>query len=571
MSEFSGSKLAAGEQTHRSRPEYARGSTGSSHNGSSNFMGTYLNPDNDGFRQSLNSKIYVDKTGLIAHTNAFLQTQQKYLCISRPRRFGKSMALDMLAAYYSRGADSDPLFQGLSASTTDSYREHLNRYDVLCVNMQEFLSRTQNAGDMIQLLERRILAELKREYPDGTTEDDFLFAMQDIYAATRRPFVILIDEWDCLFREYHRENDQRKYLDFLRMWLKDQKFAALVYMTGILPIKKYGTHSALNMFYEYSMTDPGDFSQYFGFTESEVRSLCSSYQMNFEEAKDWYDGYRMPAGKSGSGTSCQSEFLSMYNPKSVVEALLRRSFNNYWNRTETYQALKIYIQMNMDGLKDAIVSMLGGGKIHINTDTFSNDMTTFSTKDDVLTLLVHLGYLNYDCRERTVSIPNKEVAQEYVNAISTMDWVEVSRSIQESRELLTALWNMDAETVAQGVEHAHYEASVITYNDENSLSCTIHLAFYVAREYYTILREFPTGKGFADICFIPRREHAEKPAAVIELKWDKTAKGALAQIKERNYPESLRDYHGDLLLAGINYDPKSKKHTCVIEKMVQQS
>ena len=374
--------------------------------------------------------------------------------------------------------------------------------------------------------------------------------------------MILIDEWDCLFREYQQDQEaQKKYLDFLRFWLKDKEYVALAYMTGILPIKKYGSHSALNMFTEYSMTDPGNLAEYFGFTETEVQILCEKYEMNFEEARAWYNGYHLISHEGGT-----RKVYSMYSPKSVVEAMQKRKFGTYWNQTETYEALKVYIQMNMDGLKDAIVQMLAGSNIRINTGTFSNDMTTFATKDDVLTLLVHLGYLTYDNEKETVEIPNREVSQEYVNAISTMDWTEVIRSVQTSRELLEALWQMDSEKVAKGIEQAHKEVSILTYNDENSLSCTINLAFYFAREYYTVIRELPGCKGFADICFIPREIHMDKPAVVIELKWNKSAEGAIQQIKDKQYIEALKDYHGNLLLAGIDYDKKTKQHSCIIEK-----
>lgn len=310
------------------------------------------------------------------------------------------------------------------------------------------------------------------------------------------------------------------------------------------------------------MTDPGELAEYFGFTESEVTTLCEKYQMNFEEAKAWYDGYDLIAHRQAG-----DEHYSMYSPKSVVEAMLRYKFGTYWNQTETYEALKIYIQMDMDGLQDAVVRMLAGEAIKINTGTFSNDMTTFASKDDVLTLLVHLGYLTYNSADETVMIPNKEVSQEYVNAISTMNWHGVMDSVEASRKLLDALWAMDADAVAAGIDKAHEEVSILQYNDENSLSCTINLAFYFAREYYTMVRELPAGKGFADVCMIPRKLHLDKPAVVIELKWDKSAAGALAQIKEKHYGNALKDYQGNLLLVGINYDKATKKHECVIEKI----
>ena len=526
-------------------------------------MGSYLNPGSNAFRMAVNSPIFVDKSGLAVEMNRRIQTLQRFVCVSRPRRFGKSMAADMLAAYYDSGEDTTELFAGLAVSQSATYREHLNQYDVIKINMQEFLSATRGVEEMLSMLQRRLLAELKRKYPQYIEEEQLVFAMQDVYAQTRQPFVILIDEWDCLFREYKNDTQaQKEYLDFLRAWLKDKDYVALAYMTGILPIKKYGSHSALNMFTEYSMTNPRELAEFFGFTEEEVKALCAQHNRSFEEAKAWYDGYELV-----SMVGSMPKVHAMYNPKSVVDAMLSGVFDNYWNQTETYEALKIYIQMNYDGLKDAVVAMLAGENVRINTGTFANDMTTFSGKDDVLTLLVHLGYLSYHWLDKTVTIPNKEVSQEYVNAISTMDWPEVTRAVEESRELLKALWAQDGAAVAAGIDRAHEEISILQYNDENALSCTIHLAFYFAREYYTIVRELPAGKGFADICLIPRKLHAEKPAAVIELKWDKSAEGALAQIREKRYGEALKEYHGNLLLAGISYDKGTKKHACVIERV----
>lgn len=524
-------------------------------------MGSYLNPGSKDFQESLNSKIYVDKTLLIARTNELVCTKQKYICLSRPRRFGKSMAADMLAAYYGCEEDTSAIFENMKIAEADSFREHLNHYDVIKINMQLFLSISRNVEEMLQMLQERVVRELKRAYPDLVEGNSLIWAMTDIYNGTNRPFVILIDEWDCLFREFsHNTEAQKVYLDFLRAWLKDQKYVAMAYMTGILPIKKYGTHSALNMFTEYSMADPGELAAFFGFTEEEVKVLCERYHMDFEEARAWYDGYDLVTHSFQGDTH-----YSMYSPKSVVEAMLRHKYGPYWNQTETYEALKVYIQMNMDGLKDSVVRMLAGESVEINTGTFTNDMTTFSRKDDVLTLLVHLGYLTYDSEKGTVSIPNKEVSQEYVNAISTMDWSEVTRSVEASRNLLQALWNMDAAAVAKGIDDAHDEISILQYNDENSLSCVIGLAFYSAREYYIIVREMPSGKGFADIFLIPRPMHMDKPAVVIELKKDMDAQGAIDQIKRKKYVKALEDYKGNLLLVGINYD-KNKNHTCVIEK-----
>ena len=531
-------------------------------------MGSYLNPGNFSFRGSLRSKIYVDKSELIAKTNEVLYTEQKYICVSRPRRFGKSMAANMLAAYYDRSENTEELFQNLSISKDRSYKENLNQYDVIKINMQEFLSMSETVEEMLQMLKDYLVSDFKEAFREIQFRDEknLIQVMKDVFSYTRCPFVILIDEWDCLFREYKQNKEaQKKYLDFLRAWLKDKDYVALAYMTGILPIKKYGSHSALNMFTEYSMTNPREMAEYFGFTEVEVKKLCERFHRNFEETRAWYDGYELVT-VDGEEKIC----YSMYSPKSVVDVMLSGVFDNYWNQTETYEALKSYIKLNFDGLKDAIIRMLAGERVQVNIGTFSNDMTSFQGKDDVLTLLIHLGYLSYHWPDKTVTIPNKEVSQEYINAISTMDWAEVTRSVEDSKMLLEALWNMDEKAVAAGIDKAHREISILQYNNENALSCTINLAFYFAREYYTIIRELPTGKGFADICFIPRKIHLDKPAVIIELKWDKTAQGAIRQIKEKQYVDALDEYRGELLLVGINYDKGTKMHTCVIEQMCKE-
>ena len=531
-------------------------------------MGVYLNPGNEKFAKAVQSEIYVDKTGLIEYTNQVINTVQRYVCVSRPRRFGKSMTADMLTAYYGKECDSRELFSGLKISQNAVFAQHLNQYPTIFLNMQEFLSRSKEIGQVIDRVRRMLLRELKNSYPDVDYFDDtdLVESLQDIYAATKQSFVIIIDEWDCVFREYQQDKKaQEEYLDFLRDFLKDKVYVALAYLTGILPIKKYGSHSALNMFSEYSMTNPREMAEFFGFTKEEVQTLCEQYHRSFEETEAWYDGYELCAMQ---GTELKK--YAMYSPKSVVDAMLSGIFDNYWNQTETYEALKAYICMNFEGLKDDIVRMLAGESVQINIGTFSNDMTTFQGKDDVLTLLVHLGYLSYHWTDKTVSIPNKEVSQEYINAISTMDWTEVICSVENSKKLLEALWRMDEETVARGVEQAHLEFAALQYNDENSLSCTISLAFYFAREYYTVVREFPTGKGFADLCFLPRKMYMDKPAILIELKWDQSAVGALEQIKERKYTEKLEEYSGNLLLVGINYDRKTKNHVCVIEKFNKQ-
>lgn len=379
--------------------------------------------------------------------------------------------------------------------------------------------------------------------------------MQDVYNKTKRQFVVVIDEWDCIFREYKTDREaQEKYLDFLRDLLKDKGYLALVYMTGILPIKKYGTHSALNMFDEFSMIDPGPLAEYVGFTEEEVRNLCKTYNMDMQEVKSWYDGYSFEKAPS------------IYSPRSVVSCMRFRKIGNYWNQTETFEALQVYIDMNFEGLKDDILSMIAGESVPVNTGSFANDMATFRTEDDVLTLLIHLGYLAYDYDNKIVKIPNSEVRTEYVNSVAASDWGEVSKALKNSADTLNAIWQRRPAQVAEGIRQAHFETSHIQYNDENALSYTISLALYAARNFYTVHREMAGGKGFADLVFIPRRKFQEKPALVVELKWNQSAEGTIAQIGKKEYCASLEEYKGNILLVGVNYDKKTKEHKCVIEE-----
>lgn len=388
-------------------------------------MGAYLNPSNDKFREAVNSDIYIDKSELIRYTNSSLGTMQKNICVSRPRRFGKSVAANMLSAYYSRGCDSSELFQGLKIVEDAGFERNLNQYDVIALNMQEFLSRTHVVKSMLERLSKLVMRDLMRAYPDVDYFDseDLIQSMQDVYDETGRPFVMIIDEWDCVLREYKQDQEAQKYyLDFLRDLLKDKGNIHLVYMTGILPIKKYGTHSALNMFDEFSMIHAGPLSSFFGFTEAEVKELCEKYGMEFEEERSWYDGYRL----KGAG--------SIYNPRSVISSIQFGEYADYWNQMETFEALKVYIDMNFEGLRDDILMMMSGEHIDVSVGSFTNDMSTFASKHDVLTLLIHLGYLGYDSDAGQAFIPNHEIMNEYVNVVQTSEWGEVSKALEMSKK-----------------------------------------------------------------------------------------------------------------------------------------
>lgn len=519
-------------------------------------MGIYLNPGNDLFYSTVTySEIYVDKTMLISFTNKCLFGENKEICVSRPRRFGKSMAENMLTAYYSKGCDSRELFSKFQIAQTPDFEKHLNQYNVIHIDIQQFVSKYSVIKDMVARLTKELLFDVKMEMPDVTLfdETDLVRTLKDVFSQKREKFIFIIDEWDSIFR-VHRDNAtaQKEYLDFLRDLLKGQPYVALAYMTGILPIKKYGQHSALNMFKEYAMTNQKRLAEFTGFTEEEVRQLCERYHMSFEQTKQWYDGYNINS-------------ISIYNPKSVAEAMNEHIFDSYWTQTETYEALKMYIVRNENGLRDKIIRMIAGEHISINTKTFQNDMCTFETADDILTLLVHLGYLTYDFDTKTAWIPNKEVRQEFLNSIQGQEFQTVNNAIHRSDKLLQLTLSQNAEKVAEMLQEVHCDnCSVIQYNNENSLACVLSLAYYSAQDSYAIYRELQGGEGFADLVFVPRTGN-HNPAMIVELKWNQTTGIALEQIKDRNYIRCLKDYHGKVLFVGVNYDKKSKKHTCQFE------
>jgi hypothetical protein len=523
-------------------------------------MGVYLNPGAAMLRRGRASQIYVDKSGMLAHLDRVLNTEHSFVCVSRPRRFGKSMAANMVSAYYDRTVDGAVEFEGLVIADGPSFEANRNTFDVVKLNMQEFLSSARDVEGMLAELQANVAPEIVEAYPQVRFRDggSLVKVMDDVFARTANQFVIVIDEWDCVMREHEGDaGGQRLYLDFLRSWLKDKPYVALCYMTGILPIKKYGSHSALNMFDEFSMIEPRWMAPYMGFTAGEVEELCTTWGRDMGECKAWYDGYLLP----GVG--------EVYNPRSVVCAMEDGLFSSYWTRTETFEALKRYIDMNLDGLHAKVVELMGGGHVGVNTGTYGNDMTTLNSADDVLTLLVHLGYLAYDEARHEAFIPNREVAGEYANATSAGGWAEVARSIAESECLLDAVLAGDAAAVAAGVAQAHGDvASVIAYNCEEDLACTLRLAFYSAIRRYRLVREAPAGKGYADLLMVPLASSGAVPGVVIELKWGSSADQAVSQIRSRGYADVFRGTaaENNVILVGIAYDCASKEHTCVIER-----
>lgn len=524
-------------------------------------MGNYLNPGNSGFKE-IRKTPYVDKTGLISLINHTIGTKQKLTCISRPRRFGKSFAAQMLCAYYDNTCDSSPLFDDLSIAQDPQYKEHLNQYNVIYLDMTGIIGETDTA-DIVSYIRKNIICDLTAAYPTLKVCESFSSTLINTVALTGSQFIMIIDEWDAPMREASdNPRMQRKYLEFLRALFKNsgassQIFAA-AYMTGILPIKKDGSQSAISDFREYSVLDPGKYAVYTGFTEDEVRALCAACHMSFEDARDWYDGYSFDT------------VHSIYNPYSIMTAIQSGKFKSYWKKTSAAEALLTYIDMDEDGLQEDIVRMISGEEIEVDTEGFENDFASFKTKDDVLTLLIHLGYLAYTEEEPgsgIVRIPNKEICIEFNKILRRGKHSELLRLIRESDQLLEKTIQGDAFAVAQAVARIHdSNCAPQFYNDEQALRATIKYAYITCIDQYSKIEELPSGHGYADIVYIPRRRSA-LPAMIIELKWNKTAAGAIAQIKDRNYPAVLKDFGGRLLLIGINYNEKTKEHTCIIEKL----
>ena len=527
-------------------------------------MGKYINIGNAEF-ESVRKDEYVDKSMLIAYVNKVLGTQRKFLCVTRARRFGKSIAAKMLNAYYDESVNSHALFHDLNIAKDPSYEPHLNKYPVIYLDMASFMTRRDvPTNRILDVINSELLAEIDRTYPgiDYHGSNDVLDKLYAVVGQTHKPFVMIVDEWDAICRDENDPDLMQEYVNWLRHLFKsnlaDHIFAG-VYMTGILPIKQYKTQSALNNFEEFSMINPGPLAGYFGFTRNEVEVLAKQHDMSVEEIKAWYDGYQI--GTIGE----------IYNPYSVMRAVQRQSIESYWAATSTYEGLKDYITMNFEGLRDSVVSLLVGNSEPVDVLRFTNDMHSVNSKDAVLTLLIHLGYLSYNRAESSCCIPNQEVRQEFESTIQATDWSGLAEAVRNSAQLLRDTLAGNSEAVAKAIESVHQNnTSILQYNDENALSYVVSLAYQAGQLYYHFVRELPTGKGFADIVMLPRIG-VNKPAIVLELKNDKSANAAIDQIKTKGYAQSLKVYAGEVVLVGINYDKKTKKHECVIERLSNKS
>ena len=550
-------------------------------------MGIYLNPGNSGFEEIRNDT-YVDKTGLISLINQTINTPRKLNCISRPRRFGKSYAAKMLCAYYDKTCDSSSLFEGLEIATNEkinqTYEKYRNHYDVIYLDMTTVLGEA-GKDEVISFIRQKVTEELVTAYPALKVDESFSTTLINAVELTGNKFIVIIDEWDAPIREV--PEIERQYLEFLRTLFKGSgttsRIFAAAYMTGILPIKKDGSQSAVSDFQEFSMIFPERFAKYVGFTEEEVQNLCIEYHSDFSKMKQWYDGYIL------------EEVGSIYNPNSVMKALRNNKFNSYWTETSASKSLMEYISLDFFDLSKTIAELLGGIEVSVDTNGFANDLVTIQSRDDVLTLLIHLGYLAYDENRKCAFIPNEEIRLEFAKAVRNVKHNETIRRVRESDQLIYDTVHENAAAVAAQIQKIHAEETIgkpelrsasfgyrkvpsadctFLYNDEQSLRSVIKLAYFSYKDHYLKFEELPAGDGYADIVYLPKKT-SMLPALVIELKWNKSAEGAIEQIKDKRYPDAIKGYGGDILLVGVNYEKDAsegkRKHTCRIEKFKRQS
>lgn len=534
-------------------------------------MGIYVNPNNENLKEAINSPIYIDKSMLIAEINKLVSTTKKFVCVSRARRFGKTMAGNMLSAYFSKGCDSRELFKDLKIAKDPSFEKNLNKLNVVKFDVNAFYSsRTSQEiessidpkkRDIVPIFTNAITKELREEFPDIAISQSagIAGAIQEIYKASGEKFVIIMDEYDVLIREGVSDAIFKSYLDFLNSMFKNADLApaiALAYLTGILPIVRDKVQSKLNMFDEYTMRDSWCLAEFVGFTTDEVQRLCREYSVDYEECKRWYDGYNING-------------IETYSPESIVSTMRRKSFKSYWTQTGSYEALKTYILMDFDGILQDVKTMIGGGRVDVDVDSYLNTMTDFHGKDDVFAYLIHLGYLAYDEDTKQCYIPNREVREQWILSVRySPDYKVVIDLVNSSKQLIESTIDGEADAVAAALDKSHEQiCNNLNYNNEGTFQAVICLAYFYANLKYTIVKELPAGKGVADVVMIPYVPNV--PALIIELKRNKCEKTALTQIREKRYSAALEKYSGDLLFVGVNYDENTKEHKCVIEKFVK--
>lgn len=519
-------------------------------------MSIYLNTNKplENYKDLYRSRYFIDKSLIIDRLNEVIETSDKYICITRPRRFGKSSVADMLGAYYSKGLNSKEIFDNLNISKVQSYKEYLNKYNVISISFNKLPNKIGSYDEYISLIQETIKDDIKTTYPH--IEFKSFYTISDMLFATQEKFIFILDEWDYIFSNNLFEENQNDYLEFLRNLLKDQPYVALCYMTGVLPIKKYSSGSALNMFDEYTFLKDRIFGEYFGFTEEEVIELCNKNgKMNFKELESWYNGY------------FTATEIKIYNPRSVVKALQNNYCDSYWTNTGEMNEVAEYLKYNVLDIREDVIEMVSGEEIDIIiNEEFRAGQGIPRNKEEIYSAMIVLGFLSY--YDGYLKIPNRELMKEFEKALKDESFGYVSEIIENSKTMLKSTINGDTKKVEAILHDIHNsEIPILQYNDENSLSCVLTLAYLSARDIYRIEREEKTGKGYADFTFHPRRKN-DIPF-IVELKKDEQPEIAINQIKEKEYIQKFRDANKNkkILAVAICYDSKNKEHKCKIEEI----
>ena len=519
-------------------------------------MSIYLNTDIAlrNFNELARSKYFIDKSNILGKLNTFISTPSKYICVTKPRRFGKSSIINMLGAYYTKGYNSKDIFDKLNISKEKSYLENLNKYNVINISLSKISEKGTSYNDYINMIKVSIINDIKESYPQIDVEK--YFSIGDILSTTGEQFIFIIDEWDYIFSHDLFKENQQDFLEFLRNLLKDKPYVALCYMTGVLPIKKYSEGSALNMFDEYTMINDGVYDNYFGFTEEEVKYLCDKQNaLSFDEISKWYNGYLTEDGEK------------IYNPRSVVKALENGKCRSYWTNTGRMDEVLFYLKYNIAEVRDDVIEMVAGNTVGIFIDEeFRAGQEAPKTREEIYSAMIVYGFLSY--YDGTIRIPNKELMKEFEKALKDEAFGEVMTIVKNSSNMLKATINKDTKTMEKIINDIHNsEIPILQYNDENSLSCVVTLAYLSARNEYKIEREEKSGKGYADFMFHPRKKNGT--AIILELKKDDTAEKAINQIKEKDYSmKFIKENVGRKILAvGICYNSKTKEHECKIEEI----
>lgn len=514
----------------------------------------YLNTNKplENYKELVGSKYFVDKSLIIDRLNERISTSDKYVCITRPRRFGKSSVADMLGAYYSKAVNAKEIFNTLKISEANDYETHLNKYNVINISFNEISERGNRYEDYIEMIRENLKRDIKEKYPHIDPEQ--YFNLSSMLQDTNDKFIFIFDEWDYIFNNNLFIEHQNDFLEFLRNLLKDQPYVALAYMTGVLPIKKYSSGSALNMFDEFTMLNDMLYGDYFGFTEEEVKELCSRQsRLTFNELKEWYNGY------------CSEEGTQLYNPRSVVKALQNQKCKSFWTSTGAMNEILDYLKYNILEVRDDVIKMVAHESIRMFIDEeFRAGQEVPRSKEEIYSAMIILGFLSY--HEGILRIPNKEIMREFEKALKDQSFGYVAQILKSSEAMLNDTLSEDEKTVEDILHEIHNsEIPILQYNDENSLSCVLTLAYLSARDSYRVEREEKTGKGYADFTFYPRRKYDS--AFIVELKKDEVPEVAINQIKEKEYAQKMLKEYERILAVAICYDSKMKVHQCKIEEI----